>query len=80
LIELAVGRFPFCNYESESLSASSLLSGFVDDYDDEEEDDDEDTEDDGTDEEEEEDPDDEAESVCGDVRSAGSSLLTVKPS
>jgi mitogen-activated protein kinase kinase len=52
----------------------------VDDDDDEEEDEDEDTEDNGADEEEDEDTDDESESVCGGVRSAGSSLLTVKPS
>lgn len=75
MIELAIGRFPFGDYESSSSSASSH-------YD--EGDEDEENENDSTDVEERDDEDaetdDETEAVCRGVTSVGSSLLTVKPS
>jgi len=82
LIELAIGRFPFGDYESGSSSASPLSSRPMDDYDEGDEDDE--SEDDSTDVEESDDEDgdtdDGTEAVRSGATSVGSSLLTVKPS
>lgn len=72
LIELAIGRFPFRDYESSSSSSSSPSQGSDDNYDDDDESDD--------DTHGGSDTDGEIATICKEVASAGSSLLTVKPS
>lgn len=80
MIELAVGRFPFCDYESGSSSPSSLSSGPVDNGDDDVEEEWGKEEEKCTDDGRNTDADDEVKSACREVTSASSSLLTVKPS